>query len=139
MNQENSRILPVLALRGLVLFPGMMLHFDVGRKKSVLALKEAMERDQTIFLVSQKDITVDDPQLDGLCEVGVVAIVRQVVRQTDEGIRILVEGLYRGKLESVVQDKPFLCAAIVPADERRAAKTPRTEALMRSVKETFEQ
>lgn len=139
MNQENSRILPVLALRGLVLFPGMMLHFDVGRKKSILALKEAMDRDQTIFLVSQNDITMDDPPVDDLCEVGVVAIVRQVVRQTDEGIRILVEGLYRAKLESVVQEKPVLTAQIVPATEKKAPETARTEALMRSVKETFEQ
>lgn len=139
ITQENSRTLPVLALRGLVLFPGMMLHFDVGRKKSILALKEAMDLDQTIFLVSQNDITEDDPPVDGLCEVGVVAIVRQVVRQTDEGIRILVEGLYRAKLESVVQEKPVLTAQIVPATEKKAPETARTEALMRSVKETFEQ
>ena len=139
ITQENSRTLPVLALRGLVLFPGMMLHFDVGRKKSILALKEAMDLDQTIFLVSQNDITEDDPPVDGLCEVGVVAIVRQVVRQTDEGIRILVEGLYRARLESVVQEKPVLTAQIVPATEKKAPETARTEALMRSVKETFEQ
>lgn len=139
ITQENSRTLPVLALRGLVLFPGMMLHFDVGRKKSILALKEAMDLDQTIFLVSQNDITEDDPPVDGLCEVGVVAIVRQVVRQTDEGIRILVEGLYRARLDSVVQEKPVLTAQIVPATEKKAPETARTEALMRSVKETFEQ
>ena len=73
--------LPVMALRGLVLFPGMMLHFDVGRKKSILALNEAMGNNQMIFLVAQRDIRDDDPTPEQLYRVGVVAQVRQILRQ----------------------------------------------------------
>ncbi len=84
--------LPLLALRGLVVFPGMLLHFDVGRKKSILALNEAMSGDQTIFLVSQTDIAVDDPRPEHLYDVGVVAKVRQVLKMPGDTLRVMVEG-----------------------------------------------
>ena len=71
--QTELRTLPVLALRGLVLFPGMILQFDAGRKKSILALSEAMENDQTILLVAQKDLEDNDPSMDQLYKVGVIA------------------------------------------------------------------
>lgn len=76
----HMETLPLLALRGLVVFPGMLLHFDVGRKKSILALNEAMGGDQTIFLVTQKDIADDDPDQSQLYSVGVVAKIRQVLK-----------------------------------------------------------
>ena len=87
--------LPLLALRGLVVFPGMLLHFDVGRKKSILALNEAMSGDQTIFLVSQTDIAVDDPRPEHLYDVGVVAKVRQVLKMPGDTLPVMVEGVYR--------------------------------------------
>lgn len=144
MSTENERnnapaVLPVLALRGLVLFPEMVLHFDVGRKKSILALNAAMNENQTIFLVPQIDLTEDDPPMDHLCPVGVVATVRQVVKQTGDGIRILVQGKYRAKMDAQLQNDPFPIAAVSPVPMRKAAITLKTEALIRSVKETFEQ
>ena len=87
--------MPVLALRGLVIFPEMMLQFDVGRKKSVAALKAAMEQKQLIFLVAQKDLSVDDPGEDDLFRVGVVTRIKQVLQHSEDGVRIYVEGLNR--------------------------------------------
>ena len=88
----HMETLPLLALRGLVVFPGMLLHFDVGRKKSILALNEAMGGDQTIFLVTQKDIADDDPDQSQLYSVGVVAKIRQVLKLPGDSLRVLVEG-----------------------------------------------
>ena len=98
--------LPLLALRGLVVFPGMLLHFDVGRKKSILALNEAMSGDQTIFLVSQTDIAVDDPRPEHLYDVGVVAKVRQVLKMPGDTLRVMVEGVYRAKVREFTFSRP---------------------------------
>jgi ATP-dependent Lon protease len=103
--------LPLLPLRGLVIFPGVVLHFDVGRKKSVAALNEAMGMDQTIFLVAQKAIDDDDPALDALHEVGVVATVRQVLRLPGNNIRVVVEGLYRASVTEVLHTETFTMVA----------------------------
>ena len=84
-------VLPVLALRGLVVFPGMMLQFDVGRKKSILALSKAMDENQMIFLVAQKDLGDNEPKLQGLYRIGVVAKIKQVVRHPEDGVRVFVE------------------------------------------------
>ena len=132
-------VLPVLALRGLVLFPEMVLHFDVGRKKSILALNAAMNENQTIFLVPQLDLGEDDPAMDHLSQVGVVATVRQVVRQTGDGIRILVQGKYRAKIDTVLQNDPFPIAEISELPDKEAPITLHTKALIRSVREKFEQ
>lgn len=132
-------VLPVLALRGLVLFPEMVLHFDVGRKKSILALNAAMNENQMIFLVPQLDLAEDDPPVSHLCQVGVVATVRQVVRQTGDGIRILVQGRYRAKIESVLQNDPFPIAEVAELPAKQVPLTLRTKALIRSVQERFEQ
>ena len=80
MKDESLRLMPAVALRGLVVFPEMFIHFDVGREKSINALKKAMDTDQEIFLVTQKDITVDDPDFSELYEIGVVATVKQVLK-----------------------------------------------------------
>ena len=94
-NDDLLYELPMLALRGLVLFPDMMLHFDVGRKKSIEALNAAMADEQRIFLVSQQDIRVDDPSENQLYKVGVVAKIRQILRMPNDNVRVLVEGLSR--------------------------------------------
>ena len=79
--------LPMIALRGLVVFPGTTVQFDVGRRKSMLAVNEAMEHNQKIFLVAQRDLSDDDPSLSQLYEVGVIATIKQVFRQSDNGLR----------------------------------------------------
>ena len=82
--EDKSMLLPVLALRGLVVFPGMMLQFDVGRKKSILALSKAMEDDQLIFLVTQRDLSDNEPRQEQLYQTGVVARIKQLVRHPED-------------------------------------------------------
>ena len=106
--QLVSGKLPVLALRGLAVFPDQTVHFDVGRKKSVLALEEAMKKDQTIMLVPQKDLMEDDPQQDGLYPIGVVGQVKQVLKSQGENLRVLVTGLCRARIRELTQTEPFV-------------------------------
>ena len=131
--------LPMIALRGLVIFPHSSVQFDVGRKKSMLAVNAAMEGHQKIFLVAQKDLTDDDPKETELFTTGVVANVKQVFRQSDNGLRLLVDGLQRAKLQGITQERPFMCADIVLQEERPSPKTARSEALIRRMQELFEQ
>lgn len=131
--------LPALALRGLVIFPGMTLQFDVGRKKSVLALASAMEDDQLVFLVTQKDLEEGDPKAGNLYQMGVVARIRQVVRRSDDGIHMFAEGLYRARLLSVSSEKPFLVAEVSRIEERKRRITANAEALIRYTQSLFEE
>ena len=100
--------MPVLALRGLTVFPDQTVHFDVGRQKSVLALDAAMKADQTIFLVPQRDIMDNDPPLEGLYQIGTVAKVKQVLKSQGENLRILVTGLCRGRIKDLQQNDPYM-------------------------------
>ena len=134
----HMETLPLLALRGLVVFPGMLLHFDVGRKKSILALNEAMGGDQTIFLVAQKDIANDDPDESQLYNVGVVAKIRQVLKLPGDNLRVLVEGLYRARLDSLTQSEPFFVCVSKECPEIRITNTMRREALVRECRSRFE-
>ncbi len=131
--------LPVLALRGLVIFPGMLLQFDVGRKKSILALSKAMEENQQILLVAQKDIGEDDPDSSQVYYTGVVASVKQVVRHSDDGVRLFAEGLYRAEIESVASESPFLLAEVCELKSKSYRTSHKTEALMRYTQELFEE
>ena len=137
--REENMVLPVLALRGLVVFPGMMLQFDVGRKKSILALSKAMDENQMIFLVAQKDLGDNEPKLQGLYRIGVVAKIKQVVRHPEEGVRVFVEGLYRAELASLQESDPFLVGEILPVRTRAYRRTQRSEALIRFTQTLFEQ
>ena len=87
--------LPVLPLRGIVVFPGIVTHFDVGRLKSAKAVDEAMRADQRIFLTAQKDLSVDDPKKSDLYTVGTIAVIKQILRLPGDNMRILVEGQSR--------------------------------------------
>lgn len=132
--------LPVVALRGLVIFPKMMLHFDIGRKKSIAALNAAMEGDRELFLVAQKELQVDDPKQEDLYACGVVASVRQVLRLPGtDNIRVVVEGRYRAGLIELTQDEPYLCGIV--REKRtiraRAADDLYQTALVRHIKDLF--
>ncbi len=139
---EKIRIMPAVALRGLVVFPDMFIHFDVGREKSINALRKAMDTDQEIFLVTQKDISVDDPDYSELYEIGVVASVKQVLKLPGKSgnVRVAVEGLYRARLvEGVGAGKNYLKAMIFPIDDP-AVKEEDSEyakALVRHTKDIF--
>ncbi len=109
---ENTKILPALALRGLVCFPGVMLHFDVGRKKSIKALNAAMEKGQRIFLVSQKNVYDEEPTDDEIYDIGCVDRICQILRMSDDSVKVLVEGLYRAKMTELDSSGSFLTAKI---------------------------
>ena len=136
--KKTNLTMPVLALRGLMVFPHMVLHFDVGRPKSVAALQEAMMNDQKIFLVAQKDVDDPDPTPENLCTVGTIANIRQVMNLPGDSLRVLVEGETRGELTTVTQEDPFLLGRIhlpkvtEPEDEMELA------ALVRTAKDYFD-
>lgn len=140
MAQELPVTMPGLALRGLSIFPNMLLHFDVGRDTSIRALDESMSSGQPIFLVAQKDISVENPQMDDLYGIGTICNVRQILRLPGDNVRVMVEGVTRGRLISLPQLTPFLqseVAEIRPEEEIKF--TPKTEALIRQTYELFEQ
>ncbi len=135
----QTSALPVLALRGLTIFPNMLLHFDVGRESSIKALDEAMGSGQPIFLVAQRDLSVEDPQLEDLYAIGTISNVRQILRLPGDNVRVMVEGTARGRLHSLTQSSPYLLGQveeIVPDTSVRASA--RTEALMRRTYDLFE-
>lgn len=100
--------MPVLALRGMAVYPEQTVHFDIGRMKSALALEQAMKRDQRLLLVPQKDILDDNPGLSGLYPVGTVVQIKQILKAQGENIRVLVTGLYRAKILEMANTEPFL-------------------------------
>lgn len=130
--------MPALALRGLVIFPEMMLQFDVGRKKSIAALQAAMEN-QLIFLVAQKDLSEDDPAPEGLYEVGVIARIKQVLRNSEEGVRVYVEGLRRGRMTQVTRKDSYLEGEIEPLETLPYRESAQSEALIRTAQNLFEE
>ena len=129
--QLVSGKLPVLALRGLAVFPDQTVHFDVGRKKSVLALEEAMKNDQTILLVPQKDLLENDPALEGLYPLGTVVQVKQVLKSQGENLRVLVTGLCRARIRELTQSEPFLAGMVEAVPEIDVPDTLRARALRR--------
>ena len=130
--------IPVLPLRGLVVFPKMMLHFDVARKKSADAIAKAMNDNQLIFLTAQKDASINDPNFDDIYKVGVVTKIVQVLKQPDNITRVVVEGQYRAKIVSEGDCESHLEAVISPITERKHPNTARDMALVRLLKGTFE-
>ena len=101
--EEKTDILPVLPLRGLNIFPNLLFHFDVGRKKSIKAIESAMANDSRIFLVSQKQLKVEDPKAKDIYTVGTVAKVRQILKMPNDIIRVLIEGECRAKLRTTLE------------------------------------
>ena len=128
----SRRSMPVMALRGLSVFPGMLLNFDVERPMSAAALNLAMNADQIIFLAAQKEISKDVPFLDDIYRVGTVCRVRQLLRQPgSKTVRIMVEGLARGRLDALTMDSPSLFGEIEPMPDAEEKPTVKTEALCR--------
>ncbi len=130
--------LPLLVLRGLVCFPNTVIHFDVGRLKSVAALNAAMEKDQRIFLVAQKDVTQDDPTPAEWHHMGVVARVRQIVKLPHDNFRIIVEGEYRATAVEIIQTDPYYAAVVQERPDRPVSPALLEEALVRECRDQFE-
>lgn len=123
--------MPIIALRGLTVFPDQTVHFDLGRPKSIRALEAAMKQDQTLFLIPQKDILVDDPKLVDFYSIGTVAKVKQVLKAKDENLRVLVTGINRGKIAELQQSEPYLEGVIEAVPIPEATDTVRAHALRR--------
>ncbi len=130
--------LPVLPLRGATLFPGMVLHFDVGRPRSLAALEACMETQQKIFLVAQREEEIEDPSPEQLCPVGTVATVRQVMNLPGENVRVLVEGECRGSIATVTGTEKFLEAEILRHKDR-VPRSNESKALVRTAQDLFEE
>lgn len=137
---ENIIDLPLIPLRGLVVFPDMQLHFDVGRKKSISALKNAMSSNQKVFLVCQKDAGVDEPGINDLYEIGVVCNILQMIRiPNSENLRVVVEGVERGALMTLTQTKPFINATVeIIGDCEYSCDEKEEIAYKRALKKEFE-
>lgn len=138
INDNNTLTLPVLPLRGMVVFPKSVIHFDVGRKQSIAAVNRAMKSDQLIFLAAQKDPAQNEPQPFDLYPIGVVAKVAQVLKQPDDVTRVVLEGKYRARLSAPVFDARIMMAQVLPLAERKTPLTAADTALVRSVKSQFE-
>ncbi len=137
---ERPVCLPILALRGLNVFPEMTTHFDVGRKKSARAVEEAMREDQTIFLVTQKDISQDHPKRADLYEIGTVAVIKQILRLPGDNMRILVEGRFRARMIDMVQSEPYLFGRVIALEDQNYNRTlAKTQALIRQAQNLLEQ
>lgn len=135
----RKQLLPLLPLRGLTIFPYMVLHFDVGRAKSIKALEEAMVNNQLIFLVAQRDPKTDNPEIEDLYEVGTIAKVKQLLKLPGDTIRVLVEGVSRARISKVVDTEPFY---MVEAEEKiyyEDVLQLQIEALVRNVQKTFDE
>ena len=127
----TNEIMPILALRGITVFPEQTVHFDIGRVKSALALEQAMRKDQILMLVPQKDILDDDPAFADLYPVGTVVKVKQILKSHGENIRVLVEGLYRARICELTQFSPYLSGAVVKAEEVSYSDNLKVRALRR--------
>ena len=137
MTNQNM-VLPAIALRGTTILPGMIVHFDVSRERSVKAIEAAMLHDQKIFLVTQIDPEVETPDLAGVYRVGTIAYIKQVVKLPQNLLRVLVEGTGRATLVKFEQEFPFIKTEITPVDEEEMQMPePVMEAMHRSLKELF--
>ena len=135
----TSMNMPVLALRGLTVFPHMNLTFEVERPISIAALERAMEGEQDIFLVTQREISVELPEEKDLYQIGTVSHIRQILRLSSGSARVMVEGRRRARLRRLWQSSPYLQANVedLPEEAPSEARSPRAEALLRQTWSLF--
>lgn len=137
--RNNMKILPTVALRGTVILPGTIVHFDVSRERSIRAVEEAMLQDQEIFLLAQRDASVENPTLEDLYKIGCVARVKQVVKLPKNIRRVLVEGLERAEIIALEKENEYLESEVILIEEEES-DLPGTakEAMLRSIKDFFQ-
>ncbi|KIL46237.1 endopeptidase La [Jeotgalibacillus campisalis] len=138
MSDKNNYTVPLLPLRGLLVYPTMVLHLDVGRERSVQALEKAMMDDHLIFLSTQKDMTVDQPDQTDLYSMGTLTKVKQMLKLPNGTIRVLVEGLERAKITSFLDETSHYTVEVESVPDS-PEKTAELEALMRTLTDYFEQ
>lgn len=139
-NTDNSNVFYTVAMRGLVAFPKMVMHFDVAREKSIKSIEKAIKKNGKIFLVTQHEAYVDNPNSSDLYKVGVVAEIKQILKLPDNVMKVLIEGVYRANMVRLIDDGETLQAEVkkAPAYSRVKYDTIEAEALMRSIKDVFE-
>ncbi|MDQ0256481.1 ATP-dependent Lon protease [Evansella vedderi] len=138
MGEKKVKKLPLLPLRGLLVYPTMVLHLDVGRDKSVQALERAMVEEKEIFLATQKEIAIDEPEEEDIYAVGTLAKVNQMLKLPNRTIRVLVEGIQRGKVQTFTDKEEYFEVGVELIEERQEP-TVEEQALMRNVLDQFEQ
>ena len=136
---ENvEKVLPLVALRGLTIMPGMIVHFDVNRKKSIKAIEEAMINDQEMFVVSQRSIETEEPGIEDLYEVGTLVKIKQMIKLPKNHIRVLVSGEQRVRLSEITINEPYLCGrAVILEDEEVSISEEDKEAYVRGLKDIY--
>lgn len=136
---KDKNMMPCVAMRGLVAFPKMVMHFDIARDLSVKAIEKAVDNDRRIFLITQKNAFIENPSEKDLYKVGVAAEIKQVLKTPDNIMRVIVEGIYKAKLISIDKSEGFIEAEIKRTINYSRAKTDEveTEAVMRSLKDAF--
>ncbi len=136
----QKQILPVIPLRGVVIFPYMLMHFDIARKKSIAALEEAMAHNQLVFFVTQKSADVEEPNRQDLYSTGTIARVKQMLKLPGDGIRVLVEGNSRAKLSRLFEGEKFLACEVTQREETFPRLEPEEEeAMKRKLVEVFDE
>ena len=138
MTSKEEIIVPLLPLRGLLVYPTMVLHLDVGREKSVQALEKSMVEDHIIFLTTQKDVSIDDPHEDDLYEMGTLTRIKQMLKLPNGTIRVLVEGLSRAKIDSFYNKEGYFSVNVETIEDSHT-KDLEDQALIRTALEYFEQ
>lgn len=135
---ELEKNMPAVALRGMTILPGMIAHFDISRERSIKAVEQAMRMEQEIFLVTQKNAEQENPSVEDLYEIGIIASIRQVIKLQNDIVRVLVEGYARARLVSIIEEGDYLEAAIVQLTEIEEEYAPKEcEAMVYSLQETF--
>ena len=137
--KPKTQRMPLMPLRGLMIFPHMVLHFDVGRPRSIAALEDAMLEKQRIFLVAQKDGDIENPTAEDMCRMGTVALIKQVLNLPGDTLRVLVEGQQRAVLKSIVQEDPFWVADVQPVSDLENEDENTLQALLRTTHSFFEE
>ena len=138
--RDEIRMLPAVALRGITILPGMIAHFDISREVSIKAVERAMKDGDSIFLVTQKDTNKENPEIEDLQSIGVIAEIKQVVRLQNDIIRVMVEGEQRAEVYEIAQDQQdYLKARVIAYIEEDEKHLPAQaeEAMVMSVQETF--
>jgi ATP-dependent Lon protease len=138
VTKQSKFTVPLLPLRGLLVFPTMVLHLDVGRERSVQALEKAMMEDHLIFLTTQKDMNIDEPEQDDFYEMGTLTKVKQMLKLPNGTIRVLVEGLNRASITSFTDEEDYYEVEVEQFEDSQQ-KESETEALMRTLLDYFEQ
>jgi ATP-dependent Lon protease len=136
---KNTKLLPLIPLRGMNIFPHMVLHFDVGREKSILALEDAMLNNQEIFLVSQKESKIEEPEEKDIYAVGTICNIKQILKLPGDTIRVLVEGINRGKISQYKEKEPFVRAEVEIIEDEVCEDDKKCKALLRTIDKAFEE